>query len=245
MTDGALTLVTPNVESLLNALPIEPGSLRSHRIFKGTGASMVRICLDAGQVMKEHTAAAPIVVQVLSGRSAFLAGEQQVDLPAGAIIHLDAHIPHAVEAVTPVHLLLILCDRVRAAFDMRAADDGPPRAEAAVDDDAGARTSAELAGTVTGVFLIALGGLLLLSALIGALRRSHGSQRTANPCGLSAVGSQRPNWPSTGPPALRIRLRTADRHRSLRAVEVKKLVGPVGLEPTTHGLKVRCSSQLS
>ena len=30
-----------------------------------------------------------------------------------------------------------------------------------------------------------------------------------------------------------------------QVVAQKELVGPVGIEPTTHGLKVRCSNQLS
>ncbi|MPZ82690.1 MAG: DUF2249 domain-containing protein [Actinophytocola sp.] len=114
MAEGTHTLVAGDAEKLVRALPVETGAVRSRRIFKGAGASVARLSLDAGQVMKEHVATAPILVQVLAGRAALDIGGERVELPAGALIHLDANVPHSVEALSEAHLLLTRFERAPA-----------------------------------------------------------------------------------------------------------------------------------
>lgn len=111
MTDGTFTLIATDSATLLGELEIEPGTFRTRRIFKGAGATLVRLAFDAGTVMKEHTAVAPIIVQVLSGHAAMQIGSERVDMPEGAVIHIDAMVPHSVEAITQAHLLLTLTER--------------------------------------------------------------------------------------------------------------------------------------
>ncbi len=106
MTDPAFTLITGDRTELLGELAIEAGAVRTRRIFKGNGVTLIRLALDAGTVLKEHTAAAPILVEVLSGHATMLFGTEAIDMPAGAIIHIEASIPHSVEAITPTQLLL-------------------------------------------------------------------------------------------------------------------------------------------
>lgn len=72
---------------------------------------MVRLSLDADETLKEHIATTPILVQVLSGHVALEVGRERIDLTTGAIIYLDANLPHAVEALTESHLLLTLFER--------------------------------------------------------------------------------------------------------------------------------------
>lgn len=111
MTESSFTLIGADEAALLGSLDIEPGVFRTRRIFKGAGVTLVRLAFDAGAVMKEHTAASPILVQVLSGHAAMQIGDQRVDMPSGAVIHIDAKVPHSVEAVTPAQLLLTLTER--------------------------------------------------------------------------------------------------------------------------------------
>ena len=47
-----------------------------------------------------------------------------------------------------------------------------------------------------------------------------------------------------GPPQFLAPTATKNKNPTLR-VRFSFLVGPVGIEPTTHGLKVRCSNRLS
>ncbi|QCO99277.1 DUF2249 domain-containing protein [Arthrobacter sp. 24S4-2] len=133
MAAGNHTVIAVDAEALLAALPVSAGAVRSTRVFKGEGAGVVRLTFDEGAVMREHTAAAPILLQVLSGHVALDVGGERVDLPAGAIIHLDANLPHSLEALTRAHLLLTICERAPATtrapkLDSPATVDAPAAA---------------------------------------------------------------------------------------------------------------------
>jgi len=113
MTDVTHTLIAADLAALVDALPIEPGGVRSTRIHKGPGATIVRLSMDAGTVMKEHIAQAPLLVSVLDGRVALEVGGERIELGAGGLLQIGERVPHAVEALAPSHLLLTL--GVRAA----------------------------------------------------------------------------------------------------------------------------------
>lgn len=104
------TLIAESAEALLTAVPVEPEKLRIGRLFKGPGATVIKLSFDAGQHMKEHTAVAPILVQVLEGHIAFTVGGDTIDMPQGAIIHVDARVPHSLTSHGESHVLLVLCD---------------------------------------------------------------------------------------------------------------------------------------
>jgi len=107
MNDAAThTLVTAGADLLLRALPVEKGGIASRRILKSPGVGLTRLTLDAGQTLREHVATAPILIQSLEGDAIVEVGGERIELAAGAIIHIDAHVRHAVEALTECHLLL-------------------------------------------------------------------------------------------------------------------------------------------
>lgn len=118
MADATHTVIAADLTTLLDVLPIEPGAVRSTRIHKGHGASVVRLSMDAGTVMKEHIAQAPLLVSVLDGRVALEVGGERIELRSGGLIHIDAHVPHAVEAIIPSHLLLTLGERTSTTADV-------------------------------------------------------------------------------------------------------------------------------
>lgn len=135
MTKAHHTLIAGDADTMLRALPVEASSLRSRRVFAGSGANLVRISLDEGQVMKEHTTTSPVLIQVLGGHAALDVDGERVDLPTGSIVHLDADLAHSVEALTPAHLLLTLLERptpaVVFARKLRAPEKTPLRREPA------------------------------------------------------------------------------------------------------------------
>ncbi|MEV1130703.1 cupin domain-containing protein [Agromyces sp. NPDC049794] len=114
MPDATHILIAADAASLIDALPIEPGGVRSTRIHKGPGATIVRLSMDAGTVMKEHIAQAPLLVSVLDGRVALEVGGERIELGAGGLLHIGERVPHAVEALTPSHLVLTLGTRSAA-----------------------------------------------------------------------------------------------------------------------------------
>lgn len=76
----------------------------------GHGARVVMFRFAAGQVLAEHTAAFPILVQCLRGRVEFVAGEQSVVLEPGSVANLDTRVPHEVRAVTDAVFQLVMLD---------------------------------------------------------------------------------------------------------------------------------------
>lgn len=101
-------LLVPDASVLLQALPIEPGRARSHRIFKSEDVTVVGVALDAGAAMREHVAAVPILIHVVEGEGVLEVGGTRHPLRAGTLVHVDARAPHAVEALAPTRFLLVL-----------------------------------------------------------------------------------------------------------------------------------------
>ena len=65
---------------------------------------------DAGQELSEHTAAIPILLQVLDGRLRVGAGGEQVELAPGGLVHIGARVPHDVLALEPSRMVLTMLD---------------------------------------------------------------------------------------------------------------------------------------
>ena len=111
MSEAGHSVIAVDLESLLSALPIEPGGVRSTRIYKGPAVSIVRLSMDSGTVMKEHVSATPVLVSVLEGRATLEVDGERIELGAGGIVHVGARVPHSVEALVPSHLMLTLGGR--------------------------------------------------------------------------------------------------------------------------------------
>lgn len=58
----------------------------------------IRITFKSGQIMKEHKAAHPIVVNVIEGEIEFKINEEVFILPKGMLIRVDTNILHELKA---------------------------------------------------------------------------------------------------------------------------------------------------
>ena len=103
------TLISEGLEALLQAAPVSEERFQIKRIFQGTGVTIIRLTFAAGQVMREHSANAPLIVQVLDGEIRFRFSGEEYVMPAGAMLHVEPKVLHEVEAVTDAHVLLTLC----------------------------------------------------------------------------------------------------------------------------------------
>ncbi len=95
---------------------VQPESTVSRTVLRGEGVRVVLFSFDAGQQLTEHTAAVPVLLQVLDGHLRITADGRTVDLTPGGVVHLATRTPHAVLAVEPSRLMLTMLDpRVGAA----------------------------------------------------------------------------------------------------------------------------------
>lgn len=80
----------------------------SETLVKYPDLRIVLIAMKANTRMHEHTAAARISVQTLSGRIKLHLPSESIDLPAGHLLALDECVSHDVEAIEESMFLLTL-----------------------------------------------------------------------------------------------------------------------------------------
>ncbi|SJM66485.1 hypothetical protein [Gulosibacter sp. 10] len=108
-TDGGWSrLLASRVEDFARLNPIAAGRVSPHRTFDGEHYRIRNLALGEGAVLARHVAPAPLIVTVLEGRVEFALPEIAHELAAGAVLCVDADVPHEVTALEPSRLLLTL-----------------------------------------------------------------------------------------------------------------------------------------
>jgi len=105
MTDAMTHL--PDVAALVD---VAPEATVSRTVLTAEGARRVLFSFDAGQGLSEHTAAVPVLLQVLDGRLSVSSGGTTVELAPGGVVHLPTRAPHSVVALAPSRMLLTMLD---------------------------------------------------------------------------------------------------------------------------------------
>ncbi|MGN8244139.1 cupin domain-containing protein [Cellulomonas soli] len=118
MTTPAEDSTMTDVPTLADLVSVQPESTVSRTVLRADGVRLVLFAFDAGQVLTEHTAAMPVLLQTLDGHLRIGAAGRVVDLVPGGVVHLDTRVPHTVEALEPSRLLLTMIDsRARPVGD--------------------------------------------------------------------------------------------------------------------------------
>ena len=100
-----------HVDGLLELPPQGKGTRPGvKKALVGHGARVVMFRFAAGQVLDEHKAAFPILVQCLQGTVDFVSGDQVATLGPGSVANLDAMVLHEVRAVTDAIFQLVMLD---------------------------------------------------------------------------------------------------------------------------------------
>lgn len=97
-----------HIEGLTTFAPKEGPAPRVERLSAGPGVTVVRLSFTAGQILDDHKAGAPILVQGVSGRVTFETGGRAVTLEPGVAVNLDAGIVHRLEAAEDSVVLLFV-----------------------------------------------------------------------------------------------------------------------------------------
>jgi quercetin dioxygenase-like cupin family protein len=98
------------VQDLAEKVEIQPASTISSTVLTGQGARVVLFGFDTDEELSEHTAAMPVLLQVLSGSLEISAAGSTSTLPPGDLIHLTERTPHSVLATEPTILMLTMLD---------------------------------------------------------------------------------------------------------------------------------------
>jgi quercetin dioxygenase-like cupin family protein len=96
------------VSGLAEALPVTASSTTSRSLVDNEHVRVVAFTFDTGEELTEHTAAMPVVVQVLAGSMRFEVAGQAHRLVAGDCVYLAAREPHSLEALEPALMSLVM-----------------------------------------------------------------------------------------------------------------------------------------
>lgn len=96
------------IPNLLEQIEIPQNGTLSKTVYQDAQLKVVLFAFDTDQELSEHTASTPAIIQVLSGKLGLKLGDDETEVQAGAWVHMDAHLRHAVRALEPSVMLLTL-----------------------------------------------------------------------------------------------------------------------------------------
>ena len=108
----SVTAVTESLFCLgLNeALPVSEEATTSRVVVNNDVLRTVIFTFDAGQVLTEHSSPRAVIVTLLEGEMDFSIGERTERMSAGDVIYLAPGERHALTAVTPCRMQLVMVD---------------------------------------------------------------------------------------------------------------------------------------
>jgi len=87
---------------------VQPASIVSRMLLKGAAGSVILFAFDAGQELSEHTVPHDAFIHVVEGEAEIrIAGEPRT-VRAGDALILPGARPHAVRALTPFKMYLVM-----------------------------------------------------------------------------------------------------------------------------------------
>lgn len=98
-------------EDLSALIAVNPNATVSSTPLKAEGVNVVLFSFDEGEELSEHTAAMPVIVQVLEGELLVQADGRDVTLRPGGLVHFTTRLPHAIKAMKPSKMLLLMLAR--------------------------------------------------------------------------------------------------------------------------------------
>ena len=96
------------IPDLQASIEIPANGTLSRTIYSDATIKAVLFGFDAGQELSEHTASRPALIQIVSGEARLTLGNDPVEARPGTWVHMPAGLPHSVEAITPLVMVLVL-----------------------------------------------------------------------------------------------------------------------------------------
>ena len=105
------TPIMTDLSDIASMIQINEEATVSRTVMHAEGVRLVLFSFDTGEILSEHTAAMPVILQTLEGALEIEADGRTVVLRPGDVIHFDTRLPHAVRALEPSKLALFMLDR--------------------------------------------------------------------------------------------------------------------------------------
>lgn len=94
--------------NLLNELDYQEGGIVSRVLLKQPTGSVTAFAFEEGQELSEHKCPFDALIQVLEGEAELTVGGVPHHLKPLEVVHLPAHVPHAVRAPERFKMLLTM-----------------------------------------------------------------------------------------------------------------------------------------
>lgn len=108
MSNNSPMIASAEVLHLHSLITATDQGIASRVLAKMDGCNVTLFAFDAGQELSEHTAPFDALVLVLEGSLTLTIGGTPVRAIPGTIVRMPANIPHAVDALEPARMLLIM-----------------------------------------------------------------------------------------------------------------------------------------
>ncbi len=96
------------VLSLVSMMDVQSGNVVSKMLLKNRSGSVSLFAFGQGEGLSEHTAPYEALLVVIDGVATVTVDEASHRVEAGEAIRLPASIPHSVDPLTDMHMLLIM-----------------------------------------------------------------------------------------------------------------------------------------
>ncbi len=96
------------VRNLTGMIEYQDGSVVSQALIKKDTGNVTLLAFDKGEELSEHTASRPALLHFLQGEAQVTLGQDQFMAQTGTWVHMPAHLPHTIFAVTPTVMLLLM-----------------------------------------------------------------------------------------------------------------------------------------
>lgn len=106
---------TQVVTNVAEELPVTASATTSRALIDNDAVRVVMFAFDTGEQLTEHTASVPVVVQLVRGRMRFAVAGREHELRPADCVYLASKEPHALEALEPSLLSLVMVHEDRRA----------------------------------------------------------------------------------------------------------------------------------
>ena len=96
------------VQPLASLALTQPGAVVSRSLVKKAAGTVTAFAFDAGEGLSEHTTPYEALVIGVEGDAEIRIGSEAHRVQAGELLTLPANRPHAVRALTPFKMLLVM-----------------------------------------------------------------------------------------------------------------------------------------